>query len=258
MSNMTLSKITMKDLGHGVNILDIEVPEALDCTVKCGIDFLDDAVGGEGFTPSSVMLFTGTPGAGKTTLMLKMADNITAAGHICLVNNAEESPLQVRKTVKRLKCTNGFFIGQDSKVSEIIMHAKILKKKNPKKQLFLVVDSLAAVDDGFFENGYTNSMTAVRATELLCDFAKETFAVVIIVGHVTKGNVFAGRQTIKHAVDIHMHLGIDDDKKSETLGMRLLEVSKNRFGCNQRSYVLDMQSDGLREVGSFCKSDPQS
>lgn len=254
MSNMKLSKVRLSQLGHGVNIMDLEVPKELERTVPCGVSFVDDAVGGEGFTPSSVMLFTGTPGAGKTTLMLQVADAITGTGNVCLFNTAEESPLQVRKVTKRLGAKHGFYIGQDTKVKDIIKHAKALQKKHPGKQLFIVCDSLQTLDDGKYANGHTNSMTAVRAVEMLADFAKETYAVVIIIGQVNKDGQFAGKQMVKHAVDIHAHLEIDNAKKSETYGFRLLEVQKNRFGCTGRTYVLDMSSTGLNELMSFSKT----
>ena len=66
-------KINNDGITFGTNILDIEVPEHLKVKFKSGLGYVDGAMGGEGFTPSAVTLFTGTPGAGKTTLMLTMA-----------------------------------------------------------------------------------------------------------------------------------------------------------------------------------------
>ena len=75
MSKMTLN-IGIKTLKRGTNINDIEVPQKLRDRKKVGITWFDDAIGGEGFVPSSVMMLTGTPGAGKTTLLLQMANAI--------------------------------------------------------------------------------------------------------------------------------------------------------------------------------------
>jgi len=250
---MRLNKIALKDLPNATNILSIEVPPELEKTVSVNIPFLDDAMGGEGFTPSSCMLFTGTPGAGKTTLMLQMADAITGSGNVCLFNTAEESPYQIRKVTKRLKSKHGFYIGQDTLVKNIIKHAKALQKKHKGKQVFIICDSLQTLDDGKYAHGATNSMTAVRATTMLADFCKETFAVCVIIGQVNKDGQFAGKQMVKHAVDIHAHISIDESKKSETYGLRLFDVSKNRFGCNGRTYACDMRATGIEEVGSFIK-----
>ena len=51
----------------GTNILDVKIPDQLRQRNKCGVPFIDDAFGGEGFTPSTISLFTGEPGAGNYT-----------------------------------------------------------------------------------------------------------------------------------------------------------------------------------------------
>ena len=72
---MKLKTSRIGDITFGTNILDIEVPEALKKKFKTGLKFVDGAMGGEGFTPSSVTLFTGEPGAGKTTMMRAISNN---------------------------------------------------------------------------------------------------------------------------------------------------------------------------------------
>ena len=130
------------DIERGSNILTIQVPEALKRRCKTGIKFIDDAFGGKGMTPSVATLFTGTPGAGKTTLMLQLADSLTRQGHVCLFNTAEESLYQVRGVVDRLKLRNGFICGQDNHVPTLLKHADEIREANPGKQLFIIIDSL--------------------------------------------------------------------------------------------------------------------
>ena len=101
------------DIAFGKNIMDIKVPKKLRSRIKTGIKFVDDAFGGEGFTPSAVTFFTGTPGAGKTTLMLKMADALTGRGANVVFNTAEESLFQVKLVAERLNLKNGFCAGQE-------------------------------------------------------------------------------------------------------------------------------------------------
>ena len=115
--------VGVKGLARGTNISAIEVPKALRDRKKSGLEFLDDALGGEGFVPSSVMMLTGTPGAGKTTMMLQMADAITKSGHICLYNTGEESLYQVKMVAERLKLKHGFVAGQDTLVPDLLDHA---------------------------------------------------------------------------------------------------------------------------------------
>ena len=250
MSKMNLN-VGIKGFKRGTNIHDIQVPDALRDRKKTGLDWFDDALGGEGFVPSSVMMLTGTPGAGKTTMLLQLADAITKAGHICLYNTGEESLYQVKMVAERLKLKNGFVAGQDTLVTDLLAHADSLRKANPGKQVFILQDSLQTLDDGKYSDGGTNSMTAVRAVEMLTDWAKANYGVVIFIGQVTKSGDFAGKQTILHAVDVRGRLYIDEDKRSETFGERIWEITKNRFGCNGRSYILGLEKTGLYEKGSF-------
>ena len=103
----------------GTNILDVKIPDQLRQRNKCGVPFIDDAFGGEGFTPSTISLFTGEPGAGKTTLMLTLADALTSQGYSCLFNTAEESLYQVKLTCERLDIRNGFVAGQETFVPRL-------------------------------------------------------------------------------------------------------------------------------------------
>jgi len=249
MSKMNLS-VGIQGLKKGTNILDIEVPMVLRNRKKVGISWFDDALGGEGFVPSQVMMLTGTPGAGKTTLLLQLADAITKAGHVCLYNTGEESLYQVKMVAERLGLTAGFVVGQDTDVTELLAHADSLRKVNPGKQVFILQDSLQTLDDGKWKDG-TNSMTAVRATEMLTDWAKANYGVVIFIGQVTKSGEFAGKQTILHAVDVRGQLYIDQEKRSETYGERIFEVTKNRFGTAGRAYILGLGKTGLYEKGTF-------
>ena len=255
-------QVGIKGLKRGSNILDLQVPAELKRKRKTGLDFFDDGLGGEGFTPSTSMMLTGGPGCGKTTMMLQLADAITGSGHIALMNTGEESLYQVRMVTERLKLKHGFVPGQDTKVADLLAHAKMLQDKeverekdaSKRKQVFIIQDSLQTLDDGFYGNGATNSCTPLRCCELLTDWAKSTYGILVFIGQVTKSGEFAGKNAIKHAVDVHGRLYFDDDKKSETYGRRLFEFTKNRFGCNGKTYILGMEKTGLREEGSFSKA----
>lgn len=250
MSNMSLN-VGLKSWKRGTNILDLEVPAQLERTVKTGLKWFDEAVGGEGMTPSTAMMLTGTPGAGKTTMCLQLADSITAQGHVCLFNTGEESLFQVRKVAKRLGMKHGFVAGQDTMVENVLAHADELRKQNKGKQVFLLLDSLQTLDDGKYKDGHTNSMTQVRAIEMITSWCKETFGIALVIGQVTKGGDFAGKQQIKHTVDAHGHLFIDEQKNSETYGERLFEIQKNRFGCSGKTFILGINNTGLYEKGSY-------
>ena len=250
MSQMKMN-VGLKNWKRGTNILNLEVPPELERTVRTGVGFFDDAMGGEGMTPSTALLFTGTPGAGKTTLCLQLANAITAGGNVCLFNTGEESLFQVRKVAKRIGMQDGFVAGQDVLVTEILAHADHLRKAHKDKQVFLIIDSLQTLDDGKYKDGFTNSMSQVRSAEMITNWCKENFGIAIVIGQVTKNGDFAGKQQIKHTMDAHAHLFIDEKKNSETFGERLLEVQKNRFGCSGKTFILGMEKKGLYEKGSI-------
>lgn len=245
MSKMNLN-VGIKNLKAGTNINDIQVPKELRDRKKTGIRWFDEALGDEGFVPGSIMMLNGTPGAGKTTLLLQLADALTSSGHVCLYNTGEESLFQVKMVVERLGLQAGFVVGQDTEVENVIKHASLLQKKNPGRQVFILQDSLQTLHDNKYGDA-ANSMTPMRCTEILTDWAKSTYGVVVFIGQVTKAGEFAGKNGILHAVDIRGSLYIDMKAKSETFGERIFEVTKNRFGCSGRSYVLGMRRQGLYE-----------
>ncbi len=235
------------DITFGTNILDLRVPSKLRERHPCGIDYLDAAFGGEGFTPSTISLFTGEPGAGKTTLMLTLANALTSQGYVCLFNTAEESLYQVKLTCERLELSSGFIAGQESYVPRLIKNCNLLRKRYPKKPLFLIVDSLQTLNDGKYGEDHTNSQSAVRSLQILTDYAKEHYINVICIGQVNKSGNMAGSQKLKHMVDAMLHLSIE--KKDEDFkGLRVLETVKNRFGGAGWTFFLDLKKEGFSEV----------
>ena len=245
---MKLKKIT-DGIKFGTNILDIEVPAHLQVKFSSGLNYVDGAMGGEGFTPSAVTLFTGTPGAGKTTLMLAMADSMTKQGAIVLFNTAEESLYQTAMTAKRLGLKNGFRCGNSADVNEIIKNATTMQKEAKKagKQFVLIVDSLQCLDDEKYSSGKITSGTAIRCLQIITDFCKDTGAIGVCINQVNKSGQMAGSNKLKHMVDAMMHLSVEN-KDEDFRGCRVLETLKNRFGGQGFSYYLALRKRGFKEV----------
>jgi len=236
--------LNVSSVKRGTNINDVVVPEALRQKDATGLEWIDEALGG-GFTPSTAMMLTGDPGCGKTTMLLTIANALTKQGHVVLYNGGEESPFQVKMTVERLGLKDGFVWGEDVFVKDVIEQAKTLAKKlKPGKRVYLFVDSLQCLDTGKYDTGRVTKNTPVQCCEELIGWAKETFGVLVFINHVTKNGNFSGSNTIKHAVDIHAHFGFDKDKKSETFGERVLDISKNRFGVKKSPLPVEMGTNG--------------
>jgi len=212
--------VSNDSIANNTNILDIEVPEALKKKIRSGLEYFDDAIGGQGFTPSAVTLFTGTPGAGKTTMMLELADNLTKSGAVVLFNTAEESLHQLRMTTQRLGLMSGFVAGQDSSISRILAHCDVIRALNPDKPFFLIVDSLQTLDDGYFDSGRITTATAERALQQITDYCKEHYVNAVVIGQVTKSGSAAGSNKLKHMVDAKMTLDVER-KDEQLLGCRI-------------------------------------
>ena len=207
----------------GTNVLNIEVPDALRHKIKSGVDFIDAAMGGEGFTPSQAVLFTGTPGAGKTTMLLKLADSLTKQGVTVVFNTAEESLFQVKLVAERLNLRSGFAVGQETDIPVLLEKCEALRAKSPGKPFFLLIDSLQCMDDGKWD-GLTNSKTPERVLEMLTSWTKETYSNVIVIGQVNKAGKMAGTQKLKHMVDAMIELSIEE-KDEDLKGYRVLQTT---------------------------------
>ena len=237
------------DIAFGQNILNVEIPRQLRNKVKTGLDYIDCALGGEGFTPSAVTFFTGEPGSGKTTMMLTMADALTKMGACVVFNTAEESLFQVKMVVERLGLKSGFAVGQETHVPTLLDNCDKLRNApgNKKKPFFLIVDSLQCMDDGKYKDGHTNSKSSERSLAMVTDYCKEHFCNAIVIGQVNKGGQAAGTNKLKHMVDAMMHLGVE--RRDEDLeGCRVLETTKNRFGGCGHTFFLSLGRKGFQEV----------
>jgi len=235
------------DIEFGVNILDLSVPDQLRNKVKTGVDYIDSALGGEGFTPSMVTFFTGEPGSGKTTMMLDMANSLSRKGAAVVFNTAEESLYQVKLVVERLKLRTGFAVGQETHVPTLLEKCDALRAKNPGKPFFLIIDSLQCMDDGKYGDGHTNSKSAERALGMITDYCKEHYVNAVVIGQVNKGGQMAGTNKLKHMVDAMMHLGVER-KDADLEGCRVLQTTKNRFGGCGHTFFLSLDGTGFTEV----------
>lgn len=239
---------TQRGFKFGTTINEIEVPDILRQKVVSGLDYLDGVFGGEGMTPSSVTLFTGAPGAGKTTMMLTLANGLAGRGSTVIFNTCEESLYQVKMHAERLKLKNGVQLGEESNVPALLRGCDEIRNKNPKKPFVLIVDSLQTLNDGKYPEEYVNSNTAVRSLELITNWCKQNNTIAIVIGQVGKDGKFMGKNSLKHMVDAQLQLSIDQAKKSPTFGLRVLEMTKNRFGGGAQQYFLELKKEGFSTV----------
>jgi DNA repair protein RadA/Sms len=220
-----------------LNILSLEkIPEINKNRKKTGIFEVDRVLGG-GIVDGEVILLTGEPGVGKSTLLLQTLNNFH-----CLYLSGEESANQVSHRAKRLNINlKNVLFSENVQVEGIVEGLKEMRKKID----VLVIDSIQTLFSSKIE-APTGSLSQIKeAANQIIDFAKKNNLPVIIVGHITKEGEVAGPKTLEHLVDCV--LSFEGEKESN---FRLLRASKNRFGPTDEIGIFEMKNDGLKPVSN--------
>lgn len=197
-----------------------------------------DRVLGGGLVPGSILLLGGTPGVGKSTLLLQAAGRARTAGARVLYVSGEESRQQIGLRAERLgeESAGVRFLSTD-RLEEILAAAEVEKPD------LLCIDSIQTVLSDEVSSA-PGTVTQVRACSAsLQSFAKTTGAATVLVGHVTKGGSLAGPRTLEHLVDVVLHF--EGQRSGE---YRILRGSKNRFGSVDELAVFRMTATGLEPV----------
>lgn len=197
-----------------------------------------DRVLGGGLVPATVALLAGEPGIGKSTLLLQLVANLSAAGLPCLLASGEESRRQVAARARRLGIAGeavAFVPGREL--------PSVLEAARSAAPSLLAVDSIQALRDP--DAGQVPGGPAqVRAcADALVGLAKDAGVAVLLTGHVTKDGDLAGPRALEHAVDVV--LTFEGDPRS---GLRMLSGGKNRFGAEGEVAWFEMSAEGLREI----------
>uniref|UniRef100_UPI00245858FE DNA repair protein RadA n=1 Tax=Nocardia carnea TaxID=37328 RepID=UPI00245858FE len=202
---------------------------------------LDRVLGG-GIVAGSVVLLSGEPGVGKSTLLLEVAHRwARQRDERALYVTAEESAGQVRLRADRTGAVHErVYLAAESDLSVLLGHVDQVKPT------LLVVDSvqtMLATDS----DGVIGGVTQVRAvTAALTSLAKTSGIAVLLVGHVTKDGAVAGPRTLEHLVDVVLQF--EGDKNST---LRIVRGIKNRFGSADEVGCFELHDDGIA-----CVTDP--
>ncbi len=200
-----------------------------------------DLVLGGGIVLGSLTLIGGSPGIGKSTLLLKIAGNLANLNKNVLYVSGEESVSQIKLRGNRL--------GANSKnlylLSEINMDNIQIEIENRDYQ-FIVIDSIQTIYSSESPSA-PGSVTQVRAiTFELMRIAKSKEIPIFIIGHITKDGSIAGPRVLEHMVDTVLYF--EGDSNSD---LRLLRGFKNRFGSTNEVGIFEMDSSGLRDAKSM-------
>ncbi|HDZ4328933.1 TPA: DNA repair protein RadA [Campylobacter jejuni] len=194
-----------------------------------------DLVLGGGLVEGSLVLIGGSPGVGKSTLLLKIASNLAKQGKKVLYVSGEESKAQIKLRADRLEAnTPNLFL-----LTELCLE-NILEELYKKDYSILIIDSIQTL----YSNKITSaagSITQVREiTFELMRVSKAYNISTFIIGHITKEGAIAGPRVLEHMVDVVLYFEGDATKE-----IRLLRGFKNRFGGTNEVGIFEMTAKGL-------------
>ena len=195
---------------------------------------LDNVLGG-GIVPGSLTLIGGSPGVGKSTLLLKVGGDIASSGKNVLYVTGEESAGQIKLRANRLNANNdNLYL-----LSEIRLQ-QVLEELQHRTYDFLIIDSIQTLYSEDITSA-PGSVTQVRQiTFELMRIAKERDLSIFIIGHITKEGSIAGPRVLEHMVDTVLYFEGDSSQE-----LRILRGFKNRFGPTSEIGVFEMRTEGL-------------
>lgn len=202
-----------------------------------------DLVLGGGIVQGSLTLIGGSPGVGKSTLLLKIAGNLAREGKKVLYVSGEESSSQIKLRANRLDSNyDSLYLLSEIKLDIIF--------KELEKHAFdvLIIDSIQTIYSQDIASA-PGSVSQVREiTFELMRFGKENNIAIFIIGHITKEGSIAGPRILEHMVDTVLYFEGDASRE-----LRLLRGFKNRFGTTSDVGIFEMTRQGLMSAKDISK-----
>ena len=219
---------------------ELEIPTYM--RFKTGQGELDRVLGG-GLVSGSVVLISGEPGIGKSTLLMQISDSLggtTVEGRNrrVLYVSGEESGGQLKMRADRLGVKgDNLFVLTETNI------ARVIEETNKTKPDILIVDSIQTMYDSNISSA-PSSITQVRECALaLISKAKSENISIILVGHINKDGNIAGPKVLEHMVDAVIYF--EGERRQQ---YRIIRAIKNRYGSTNEIGVFEMTDHGLNEI----------
>lgn len=225
--------ITAKASSRIVPLSDVDT--VTDPRILTQIGELDRVLGG-GIVHGSVVLLGGSPGIGKSTLLIQMLAALNQ--YQTLYISGEESAQQISLRAERLNLEkDNIRLLSSVSLEEILSTLQSIKPK------LVIVDSIQTLASEQL-NSAAGSVSQVReCAGQLVQFAKNSNTTLFVVGHITKEGTLAGPRVLEHMVDTVLYFEGDSSER-----FRLLRATKNRFGAVNELGIFVMQETGLKGV----------
>ncbi len=210
--------------------------------LSTNIQELDRVLGG-GIVEGSMILLSGEPGIGKSTLTLTLCANLAPKRKNILYISGEESQQQVSLRAQRLNIRNeNILFLAETNFENILATLQTLNAD------FIIIDSIQVIASSVLPS-LAGSINQVRfCTESLMNFAKKNNIPIIIIGHVTKDGNLAGPRILEHLVDAVLFI-----EGERFQNFRIIRGLKNRFGSTNEIGIFEMTDQGLKEISNASK-----
>ena len=204
--------------------------------ISTGIKEFDRVLGG-GIVIGSLVLISGDPGIGKSTILLQICEYLGRNKYVLYVSG-EESANQIKLRANRLGVfTDNLAILSQTDVGTIV---ETIRTEKPD---IVIIDSIQTMT---YEecSSSAGSVTQVReCTNIFMHTAKSFGIPIFVVGHVNKDGAIAGPKVLEHIVDTVLYF-----EGERNYSYRILRGVKNRFGSTNEIGVFQMMQNGLQEV----------
>lgn len=219
---------------HAISYDELEIPDYIRS--QTGLDELDRVLGG-GLVHGSVVLISGEPGIGKSTLLMQISECLGANRRVLYISG-EESGGQIKLRAKRLGVSGkNLYILTETNLDSILKEADKIKPD------IMIIDSIQTIYDEMIKSA-PGSITQVRESALtLIHRAKSHGISMLLVGHVNKEGGIAGPKVLEHMVDAVLCF---EGEKLQSY--RIIRANKNRFGSTNEIGVFEMTDKGLVEI----------
>lgn len=239
-----IAATTTAGLRHTPGILNRELPQPItkvklqECPcIETGMKEFDRILGG-GLIAGSAVLIGGSPGIGKSTLLLQICQYISQKGYIALYITGEESASQIKLRAERLSIlSDNLLVVAETNLDFILEN---IHNTHP---AMVVIDSVQMIYKPGLESSPGTVAQVRQCAHELIFTAKSTGSAIFLVGHVTKQGIIAGPKVLEHMADTVLYF---EGEKFQCY--RILRAVKNRFGSTDEIGIFEMGRNGLRQV----------
>lgn len=242
-----------------INVNDIHVPDYMYNPYKLDNDVLNNIFSDlGGIIPTQLILLTGMPGSGKTTLAGYIGSRVSdfvlnnppvedrPHGPVVLISR-EMSEFQIKLLSLQVANFGDIVLLKPSaKIDEISNWISDIISLDPSLIILDSIQQLAKEIKGSI--GAVSAATNYIIT-LFTEIARQHRISVILIGHVNKTGEFKGNNELQHDIDTHIHINID-----KSTNEREIVIEKNRFGNISKTAIMRLEENCISITSNFMDS----